>query len=105
MKPIRSSCTAWKLNIVSLRAVFALYCAMYDNLNFTERLMHGIKQLKHILVNKCSQVPTEPTEDQIQKMETLVKVASSEYNQLALVPKTLLIVVIFLFCFRVEDCR
>lgn len=41
-----------------------------------KRLMHGIKQLKHILVNKCSQVPTEPTEDQTQKMETLVKAAS-----------------------------
>lgn len=41
-----------------------------------KRLMNGIKQLKHILVNKCSQVPTEPTEDQNQKMETLVKAAS-----------------------------
>lgn len=41
-----------------------------------KRLMNGIKQLKHILVNKCSQVPTEPTEEQNQKMETLVKAAS-----------------------------
>lgn len=41
-----------------------------------KRLMNGIKQLKHIMVNKCSQVPTEPTEDQNQKMETLVKAAS-----------------------------
>lgn len=41
-----------------------------------KRLMNGIKQLKNILVNKCSQVPTEPTEDQNQKMETLVKAAS-----------------------------
>lgn len=41
-----------------------------------KRLMHGIKQLKHILVNKCSQLPMEPTEDQNQKMETLVKAAS-----------------------------
>lgn len=41
-----------------------------------KRLMNGIKQLKHILVSKCSQVATEPTEDQNQKMDTLVKAAS-----------------------------
>lgn len=41
-----------------------------------KRLMNGIKQLKHILVNKCSQVATEPTEEQNQKMDTLVKAAS-----------------------------
>ncbi|XP_062553985.1 protein CREBRF homolog isoform X1 [Armigeres subalbatus] len=41
-----------------------------------KRLMNGIKQMKHKLVTKCSQVPTESTEEQKQKMETLVSSAT-----------------------------
>lgn len=41
-----------------------------------KRLMNGIKQMKQILVTKCSQVPSEPTEDQKQNMETLVSSAT-----------------------------
>lgn len=46
-----------------------------------ERLLSGIKQMKHILVTKCSQVPSEPVEDQKQKMDTLVSAATSELIQ------------------------
>lgn len=41
-----------------------------------KRLMNGIKQMKQILVTKCSQVPTEPVEDQKQKMDTLVSAST-----------------------------
>lgn len=41
-----------------------------------KRLLSGIKQMKHILVTKCSQVPSEPVEDQKQKMDTLVSAAT-----------------------------
>lgn len=41
-----------------------------------KRLMNGIKQMKQILVTKCSQVPTEPAEDQKQKMDTLVSAST-----------------------------
>lgn len=41
-----------------------------------KRLLSGIKQMKHILVTKCSQVPSEPVEDQKKKMDTLVSAAT-----------------------------
>lgn len=41
-----------------------------------KRLLSGIKQMKQILVTKCSQVPSEPVEDQKQKMDTLVSAAT-----------------------------
>lgn len=41
-----------------------------------KRLMNGIKHMKHKLVTKCSQVPSESTEEQKQKMETLVSSAT-----------------------------
>ncbi|XP_055614585.1 protein CREBRF homolog [Uranotaenia lowii] len=41
-----------------------------------KRLLTGIAQIKHILVNKCSQVPTESSEEYAQKMDSIVKAAT-----------------------------
>lgn len=41
-----------------------------------KRLINGIKQMKQILVTKCSQASTEPTEEYNQKLDTLVKTAT-----------------------------
>lgn len=41
-----------------------------------KRLINGINQMKQILMTKCSQVPTESTEECAQKMDGLVKSAT-----------------------------
>lgn len=41
-----------------------------------KRLINGINQMKQILMNKCSQVPTESVEECSQKMDGLVKSAT-----------------------------
>ncbi|XP_053694013.1 protein CREBRF homolog isoform X2 [Sabethes cyaneus] len=41
-----------------------------------KRLINGINQMKQILVSKCSQNPTEPSDEHKQQLENLVKAAT-----------------------------